>query len=101
MERFSDRRIDETGKLKIPITILKNEEWVKGTKLALTQVGKLGILQPPHLAAGLYHEEVIIDELGRISLSIDIRDELQWNVCDTVSVYYLSKGIVAIKKYYD
>ena len=101
MERFSDRWVDEAGKIKLPQTVLKKEEWVKGTKLVLTQVGKLGILQPAHVAAGPYYEEVVIDELGRISASIDIRDELQWYVGDVVSVYYLSKGIVVIKKYYD
>ena len=97
MEKFYTRKIDEQGRLVIPIEIRKNEQWDAAKTLAFTRIKDLGII---HLSGQAFEPAQIdlkTDELGRTLFPLDIRRELGWGLRAEVSFFCVG-DFVFLKK---
>ena len=97
MERFSNRNVDEMGRLSLPLTLRKRAKWTQATTLTFTQLGNVGILQSEHEITGTHQVLVVLDELGRFTVPTDLRKKLGLEVRSEFYIYYIDSGIVVIE----
>jgi len=90
VERYSNRKIDETGKIVFHNTLREYLKLEKGSKITLTHVGSLLIVQ-----CGEYNGTVCtVNELGRFELPSEVRKTLGWTAGSVVAVYHTGTQLV-------
>ena len=88
------RRIDELGRIVIPI-IFRKENWHKDT------IGYLQINDDYLVLSGKKEgqivDEVKVDELGRITIQYELREQLKWKMKDYITMWNYH-GYIIFKK---
>ena len=98
MERLNTRKIDEHGRMVLPIELRKKEKWDFGEKLTFTQIKNVGILHSSDESYEPKWVDVRIDELGRINIPPEIRRELEWMFNSEVDLFADGEFVFLRKK---
>ena len=116
MERFNNMTINEKGKISLPKTLLLRAKWPKDNRLVASCFGKVCILQslqnfyldekPADSVESISNvdfllAETTLDELGCISLPLEMMTKLDMEVGDEVSIHYLGYGVICLMRSYD
>lgn len=88
------RRIDELGRIVIPI-VYRREKFENGSSVYFQIIDDcLLVTENEEFGFGIKKK---FDELGRIQVTKEIRDELNWNVKDSIKIWSLN-GMLILKK---
>jgi len=100
MEKYCSRKIDEIGRLILPIELRakmglsSKEDKTKRFYVTLQRVGHIIVMQPTDKDTENSRK---IDELGRISFSGDIIEEMDWGIRKPVEIYYVDDRMAIFK----
>ena len=90
MERYNNRKIDETGKIVLHSTLREVLKLDKGSKITLSHIGSLVVV-------GCGEGDgttCTVDELGRFELPSEVRKEFGWTTGSEVAVYHTGTQLV-------
>ena len=98
MKHYAERHIDELGKMSLPITLRKKMGLDIKEEVALICIGKIIIMQKRHedLITEITSLEKI-DEMGRIKLSVELREKMGWKVKDGIAIYGVDDEMAILK----
>jgi len=88
LERYKSRIVDELGRIVIPGELRKELCFDTGDNVSLTVVGTIVILQKAEGGAGAECNHCQVDELGRVALSTELRQQMGWSEKDTLALYH-------------
>ena len=88
------RRVDELGRIVLPIEYRKGKIEEGKTKLTVYQLGDYAIVE---LLEEQAKSKKRIDELGRAVINKEIRDNLEWKSGDYVEIWNVEKYYILKK----
>ena len=98
MERYSNRKFDESGRIVLPIELRKRMSLEIRATVALHPVCGMIVFK----TTGHENSEECftskVDELGMITLSEELRQKLDWQVRSDIAVYYVDDETVILKR---
>jgi len=98
MERYSNRKFDETGRIILPIELRKRLSLEIGSIVALYPVRDMAILKTTDYENA---EECLtskVDELGMIALSDKLKQKLGWQPRSDIAIYYTDDETAILKR---
>jgi len=98
MERYSDRKLDELSRIVLPIELRKRLGIEIGANVALHPVCGMIVLKTKGYEEAKEWNASKVDELGRIELSVELRQKLNWQVRSDIAIYYLGDETVILKR---
>ena len=116
MERFNNMTINDKGKIMLPKTLLQRAKWPKDVRIVASCIGKVCILQSIHhfsldekpvrffeseFFLEFINADIALDELGYVSLPLEMMTKLDMEVGDEISIYFLGYGVICLMRSYD
>jgi len=94
MRQYDNRTIDELGRLVLNRELRTKLALEAGSRLQVTCVDTIAILQPTETLTTTGDTVCKVDELGRILMPKKIRQALGWNTLDEVSAFQTGNLII-------
>jgi len=88
MERFSNRKIDELGRIMLHGELRKKLGLTAGANVTLTAVDSIVIMQCTDDGG------IKVCELGRITIPVEIQNRLGWGAGSEVAVYHTDSLLI-------
>jgi len=97
MERYSNRKFDEVGRIVLPIELRKRLNLEIGATVALHPVCGMAILKTTDYENSEEPLTSRVDELGMITLSAELRHKLGWQARGEIALYYTDDETAILK----
>ena len=93
MERYSNRKIDELGRIVLHGELREKLELESKDKIALTMVDTIVVLQRADSDCNEAYESEIC-ELGRVTIPLEIRKAQFWDAGTKIAVYHTDSLVI-------
>jgi bifunctional DNA-binding transcriptional regulator/antitoxin component of YhaV-PrlF toxin-antitoxin module len=94
LERYKSRIIDEAGRIIIPSELRKLLCFDTGDKVSLTAVSTIVILQKVESGSESDCTLCTVDELGRIDLPAELRQQMGWKEKSALALYHTDELMI-------